>query len=493
MPVEFRMPKLGLTMEEGKIIEWLVDDGDLVESGASVLMVETDKVETEVAAPDAGRLHRVGNAGDRFACGELIGWLLAEGEGAPQRAGAGGATGAPAAAAVANGSAPAGTNGAAGRAASTNGAGSIAPSARLLASPNARRVAAAAGIDVRLVAGTGPGGRIVSEDVEEVVAAGRQPVAPVAAPAVAPAAIRATYAAHTLANLLGVDIGSVAPSTAGGEIDRQDVARYVRALLAGSATASPGVAPAVEGAAGAAAVSGALSPPVAPLLQEPTGIIPLTGMRGTIASRMHASLRDSAQLTMTMDADMGEVVADRARRLAAHTGDRVPGYTDYVVSAAARALRAHPVVNSQVTDRGIALLPRVHVGMAVATAKGLYVPVVRDADTLDLETLSAETGRLAEAARAGSLRLEDLEGATFSVSALGMYGVDVFTPVINPPNAAILGVGRMRDDVAWDDAGNPRRVKRMTLSLTWDHRVFDGAPAAEFCRAIVGLLEAPRR
>lgn len=490
MPVEFRMPKLGLTMEEGKIIEWLVDDGDLVESGASVLMVETDKVETEVAAPDGGRLHRVGNAGDRFACGELIGWLLAEGEGAP--------VGASAAAApspvVANGSAPSAVNGTApGRAAGTNGAGSVGSSGRLLASPNARRVAAAAGIDVRLVAGTGPGGRVVSEDVEELVAAGGQSAAPVSVAAVAPAALRATYAAHTLANLLGVDIGSVAPATAGGEIDRQDVARYVRALLAGSATAAPGSAAPAGGAAGFAPGSGALSPPVAPLLQEPTGIIPLTGMRGTIASRMHASLRDSAQLTMTMDADMGEVVADRAKRLAARTGDRVPGYTDYVVSAAARALRAHPVVNSQVTDRGIALLPRVHVGMAVATAKGLYVPVVQDADTLDLETLSAETGRLAEAARAGSLRLEDLEGATFSVSALGMYGVDVFTPVINPPNAAILGVGRMRDDVAWDDAGNPRRVKRMTLSLTWDHRVFDGAPAAEFCRAIVGLLEAPRR
>jgi pyruvate dehydrogenase E2 component (dihydrolipoamide acetyltransferase) len=189
-----------------------------------------------------------------------------------------------------------------------------------------------------------------------------------------------------------------------------------------------------------------------------------------------------------MDVDMDAVVADRNSRKGSAS---VPGYTDYVIAATARALRAHPRVNSQVTADGIALLPRVNVGMAVALDEGLVVPVVHDADQLSLEEISAQTTRLADAARSGGLKLPDLEGGTFSVTALGSYGVDGFTPVINPPNAAILGVGRLRDDVAWTDDGAIRRVKRLTLSLTWDHRVLDGAPAAEFVRTICRLLDDP--
>lgn len=129
--------------------------------------------------------------------------------------------------------------------------------------------------------------------------------------------------------------------------------------------------------------------------------------------------------------------------------------------------------------------------MAVALDEGLVVPVVPDTDQLGIAELSTHTARLAEAARANKLKLSDLEGGTFSVSTLGMFGVDGFTPVINPPNAAILGVGRLRDDVAWSADGAIRRVKRLTLSLTWDHRALDGAPAAAFCATVVKLLEDP--
>ena len=214
----------------------------------------------------------------------------------------------------------------------------------------------------------------------------------------------------------------------------------------------------------------------------------MTGMRGTIARRMHESLAQMAQLTLFMDADLDAVVADRERRKADGTA---PSYTDYIIAATARALVEHPVVNSQITDEGLALLPHVHVGMAVALDNGLIVPVIRDTTTLDLATLSVESSRLAEAARTGSLALTDLEGGTFSVSTLGMFGVDGFTPVINPPNTAILGVGRLRDDVVLEGDGRPAVVKRLTLSLTWDHRAFDGAPAASFCRSIVDLLGRP--
>ena len=214
-------------------------------------------------------------------------------------------------------------------------------------------------------------------------------------------------------------------------------------------------------------------------------------MRGTIAKRMHASLQEMAQLTLTMDADMAAVLADRVARKVDADGP-VPSITDYVVAAAARALTAHPRMNAQVTESGIAVLPEIHVGLAVAVENGLLVPVVRDAAHRDLVDLAAETSRLAAAARSGSIAPGELDGGTFSVSALGAFGVDVFTPVINPPNAGILGVGRLRDDVVLVD-GVVTTVKRLTLSLTWDHRVVDGVPAAEFCRTIVELLAEPAR
>jgi pyruvate dehydrogenase E2 component (dihydrolipoamide acetyltransferase) len=202
---------------------------------------------------------------------------------------------------------------------------------------------------------------------------------------------------------------------------------------------------------------------------------------------MHASLQEMAQLTLTMDADMTAVLADRDSRKAQGAA---PSITDYIVAASARALVRHPGVNAQVTADGIALLPDVHVGLAVAVDNGLLVPVVRNTPSLSLTELAAETSRVATAARSGTSLPADLEGGTFSVTALGAFGVDAFTPVINPPNAAILGVGRIRDELTL--AGERVvAVKRLTLSLTWDHRVFDGVPAAEFCKTIVDLLATP--
>lgn len=437
MATDFLMPKLGLTMEEGTIVEWLVPDGAEVTAGTAVMTIETDKVETQVEASASGRLHQHGTVGQTYACGAVIGAIAVEGE------------------------APAG-------------------GVRRFVSPNARRVAAQLGVDVRQVRGTGPGGRVVSEDVEEAAARGASAALPAtAAPATAPApatpsatagvSVPATAAARQLAELLGVDLAAVEPDPVDRRVTRESVARHVRARLR-------------EGGEAAAR-----APSVAPLAQTPTEVRPLTGIRGTIAKRMHASLQQMAQLTLTMDAELDAVVADRRQR--AQDGV-APGYTDYVVAAAARALRDHPLVNSQVTEAGIALLPDVHVGVAVALPAGLVVPVVRHADRLDLASLSAETTRLAEAARAGRLSLADLDGGTFSVTALGMFGVDAFTPVINPPNAAILGVGRLRDDVVLVDGAVTAR-KRLTLSLTWDHRVLDGAPAALFVQQIVALLADP--
>ena len=293
----------------------------------------------------------------------------------------------------------------------------------------------------------------------------------------------ATVAARSLADLLGVDLTQVPVDPLEQRITRDGVALYVRQRLQQLAPAAPAApVPAASAAAPAAA-------PLMPLLQEPTSTIRLSGMRGTIAKRMTQSLREMAQLTLAMDADMDAVLADRAERKAAG-GGQVPSITDYVVAAAARALLRHPGVNAQLAEDGIALLPEVHMGLAVAVDGGLLVPVIRDAAHRELADLAAETTRLAAAARNGALGPKDLEGGTFSVSALGAFGVDMFTPVINPPNAGILGVGRLRDDLVLVD-GQVRTTKRLTLSLTWDHRVFDGVPAAEYCRTVVQLLAEP--
>jgi pyruvate dehydrogenase E2 component (dihydrolipoamide acetyltransferase) len=286
----------------------------------------------------------------------------------------------------------------------------------------------------------------------------------------------ATAAGRNLADLLGIDVAVVAPDPIEHRVTRESVALHVRQLLAAAAPT-----PAATTQAPPAVV-----PPAA--TQEPTSTVRLSGMRGTIARRMHDSLTQMAQLTLFMDADLDAVVADRERRKA---DGAPPSYTDYVIAAAARALGDHPLVNSQITADGVALLPTAHVGMAVALDNGLIVPVIHDTVGLDLDQLSAESTRLATAARVGSLDLADLEGGTFSVSTLGGFGVDGFTPVINPPNTAILGVGRLRDDLKLTAKGRAKATKRLTLSLTWDHRAFDGAPAAAFCRSIVELLTDP--
>jgi pyruvate dehydrogenase E2 component (dihydrolipoamide acetyltransferase) len=453
------MPKLGLTMEEATIIEWLVSDGATVESDQPIMLIETDKTETEVGAPGGGRLHQIGSPGETFACGELVGQILADGE-QPSSTRAPAPT-QPLASSRASGAADAGTAAAVASAPPP----AVPASGRLLASPNARRVAAERGVPLHTVRGSGPGGRIVSEDVLATPAARDVPAANGSARVVA------SVAARNLADLLGVDLARVPADPVERRVTRDGVALYVRSLLSATDAPTP-------------------RPTTMPLLQEPSDTVRLAGMRGTIARRMHASLQEMAQLTLTMDADMTAVLADRASRKS--TGSSAPSITDYVVAATARALVLHPRMNAQVTESGIALLPAVHVGLAVAVDNGLLVPVIRDTARRELSDLAAETTRLAASAREGSLSPADLEGGTFSVSALGAYGVDAFTPVINPPNAGILGVGRLRDDVTLEN-GEVATVKRLTLSLTWDHRVVDGVPAAEFCRAIVELLADPTR
>lgn len=484
MAGDFVMPKLGLTMEAGTVVEWLVADGAEVRRGQPVLRIETDKVSSDVEATETGRLRQLAAAGQTYQCGEVIGRFHAASAGADPKT------------AVAPGGGRASPSPPAGSAGADPKAGAAPAGGRVLASPNARRVAAGLGVDLASVTGTGPGGRIVASDVEAAAASAPtapsvpEPVpAPAAAaaealPAPAAAASVATVAARQLADLLGVDIGEVPASSPDLRVTREDVAAHVRRRLAAASApptpSSPASFPAPPPPAPAPPAS------AASLQQPPTKVIPLVGMRRTIARRMHQSLQEMAQLTLTLDADMTGVIEDRRRRQ--ETGGTVPGFTDYVIAAAAAALREHPYANSQITDEGVALLPDVHIGMAVALDAGLIVPVIRHTDQLDIEAVAAATARLAAAARSGKLSPDEVRSGTFTVTAMGMYGVDAFTPVINPPNTAILGAGRVRDSVKWDGA-SPRRTSVLTLSLTWDHRAFDGAPAAQFASAVRDWLE----
>ena len=433
MAVQVLLPKLGLTMEYGLIEEWLVAPGTPVKPGEPLLRLATDKVDVEVEAEGAGLFHPVVEPGTELPPGALIGWLLEAGEDVPGED-------------LPEAEPPA----------------SPTPPARLFASPNARRVARERGIDITRLNGTGPGGRVITADVLDAAVAPPAAAAPptsttTAAPAVASPLVRREAAAA------GVDLDTVVGTGQGGKVLRADV-------RAAAAATPPASAPAPTAAQ----------------------VIPLTGMRGVIASRMHASLHEMAQLTLGTEAVMDAVVALRAQLKVQwrQAGIPVPSITDLVVRAAALALRQHPRLNASVREGAIHLQPEINVGLAVAIDEGLMVPVLRRADQVPLSVLTATSRRLVQAARAGRVALPDLEGGTFTVSTLGSYGIDFFTPVITPGQVAILGVGRLRDSVRWEGT-TPVRTQVLTLSITFDHRAVDGAPAASYLRSVVSHLASP--
>nr|WP_272875478.1 2-oxo acid dehydrogenase subunit E2 [Streptomyces caniscabiei] len=477
------MPKIGLTMQEGTIDEWLVPTGTAVAEGDALLRLATDKVDVDVEAEAGGLFHPVVPAGATVPAGALIGWLLAEGEqppdpgGTPMPGGAGAGDTAEATAAAVSGSS--GT-----AAPSRNGQpAALGPGDRLLASPNARRVASGAGVDLTAVRGTGPGGRIVSEDVEEflaaVAAAAPAPAVAQKSPAVLsadpvlPSVLPVSPLVRRLAKERGIELSEVNGTGPGGRIRRSDL---------------DVLGPALEPAPARRSVAPRHTAP------RPGDVLPLTGMRGTIARRMHASLQEMAQLTHGYEVRMDAVVTlrDRLKEEWADSGLPVPGLNDFLLKAAALALREHPLLNATVREDGVHLLDDIHLGFAVAVPGGLMVPVIEDAGALPLPEIARRSRALAEAAREGRISPAQLEGATFTVTSLGGYGVDFFTPVINPGNVAILGVGRLRDGVEWSD-DRPLRTRVLTLSLTFDHRAVDGAPAAEYLRTVAELLSKPLR
>ena len=271
--------------------------------------------------------------------------------------------------------------------------------------------------------------------------------------------IAASPVARKLASELGIDLSTVTGTGPRGRITKEDV------------QAAHDAASETEMGAGT----------------------PLRGIRRTIAERMHTSLRDSAQLTMEMEVAMDDAVQLRRDLVAQWERDGVRvTYTDLVLAAATKALCRHPAMNAALENNAITCFEAVHIGLAVALEEGLIVPVIKDAQSKSLKEIAGESAELARRARDGGLTLDEVEGGTFTVTSLGMFGVDTFTPILNPPQAGILGVGRLYDGIRWQGDA-PVRAARMRLSLTWDHRVLDGAPAAQFLATVRDFLESPNR
>jgi pyruvate dehydrogenase E2 component (dihydrolipoamide acetyltransferase) len=457
MAVDIVMPRLGWGGNEASLVEWSKKDGDTVEAGDIVCLVEGDKVVTEVESIDSGILRIAPSCpplGTTVPVGTILGYLLAPGERAPFEAdssvpervpgsiqAAPAADAAPATPAAAVSLALANAHGGADALSTSRG--------ELTISPRARRTAQELGVDWTTIQGSGRSGRIVERDVREA-----------AVPQ--PAAARITPLARRVARDAGVDVDELALERPGGRITRADV----------------------ESAAGAP-IPAKLEPPV------PT----VGGVRRLIAERLTTSMRTVAPVTLVTDADATELVQLRQKvNVDAGASGEVPiTYNDLLARLVAIALTEHPQLNASLAGDAIVQHATANIGIAVDTERGLLVPVVRDVAAKSLRRIADESSALIQAARSGRISAGDLHGGTFTITNLGMYDIDAFTPIINLPECAILGVGRiMARPVVVDEAsGAIAARKMMALSLTFDHRLVDGAPAARFLQRVRQFVERP--
>jgi pyruvate dehydrogenase E2 component (dihydrolipoamide acetyltransferase) len=448
-----------MTMTEGMVSEWFIADGAKVKKGEMLYSLETEKVNLDVDAEMDGYVKHTAEAGVMLAPGDVVGYIFADDEPIPADF-AGVAS--PAAAPVVE--APKAAAPATAVSATPEPVAVVSGDGRLKSSPAARRLASEIGVAIAGLTGSGPGGRIVEADVRQAslqsgASTGSEHQENVETK------VNASPLARRLAAERGIDLSQIKGSGPQGRIVQGDLDQ----------------APLTSGRA-------------APVQAGPTAgsTVPVRGMRKTIAQRMHQSLQTSAQLSMDMTAQMDDAVRLRGQLIKEWDGEARPTYTDLVIKAVAKALGQHPMMNSRFDDTEITLLREIHMGRAVSVPEGLLVPVIRNVHELNLKQIAQESARLAAAARAGTLGLDDYAGGTFTISALGMFGVNSFTPIINQPQTGILGVNQLFDGLTWDE-DKPIKTKQMNLSLTWDHRAVDGAPAAEFLASVVEFLSEPYR
>ena len=381
MPIEVYLPQWGMGLQDGVVSQWFKKEGDYVKKGEALAEIDEAKVTDVLPAPEEGYLIKILiPEGQKVKVRTTLCLLGTQAELLAKESEAG------------QGESPKGSTQTAAISQPTATISEKDNASRIQATPVARRIAKENEIDLSLVPGSGPGGRITEEDVRNYIA----------------------------------------------------------------------------------------------LATRPAEDIPLEGLRGMVAEHMLDSLRKSAQVTLGTEVDVTELV--NLREKLKQQFDVT--YTDLIVKAVALTLRDYPRMNAWVDEKNIRVQLQIHIGIAVALDEGLIVPVIRDADKKSLADIARESRSLAERARSGSLKPEEVIGSTFTITNLGAYGVDFFTPVINLPEVAILGVGRIverpvqvENSLAWH--------QKMVLSLTFDHRAVDGAPAAEFLKAVSEKLTDP--
>ena len=419
------MPKLGLTMTEGTIQEWLKSEGDHIRQGDPVVEIETDKSTASVEAPGEGTLWGIQfpEVGTAVEVGTPIAYLLAEGEQPPT-----GLSPVGPAAQVPSDSVPATITVSAPAAAATD----------VKSSPAARALAKQLGLDLKSI----------SPDAKGVIHLAQVE----AAKAALTAEPKATPLARELAREQGIDLRSLS-APEGGRI-------Y------------------------AAQVSAAAAPAQTAVVQAADEEIPFQGIRKTVAKRMAQSKREVPHFYLSLRADM-----TRAKALMARQKEKVSLH-DLLIRVLAQALGEHPEVNVHVYEDRIVRKREISIGVAVATDKGLIVPVVRDVAGKSLTAIAHESRELVRKARDGSLTPDEYQGGTFTISNLGMYGIETFAAIINQPEAALLAVGRMVDELFLEE-GEVKTRPMLTLTASYDHRAIDGVDGAKFLSRLKELLEDP--
>jgi len=443
MPINITMPRLSDTMEQGTVVKWHVSTGDSVSPGDVIADIETDKATMELEAFDEGTVAALAiEEGQTINVGETIVILAEEGEDAEEAAkslsSSSGSSKSESTATSESGSDTSAPSSAGGSTAVAEPPQSSSESTdRVFASPLARKIAEEHNIDLGSLSGSGPSGRIVKKDVEA-------------------------------------------------------------ALNNGAASAAP-AAPSAS-ASSAASAPAPMMPPVGATLESRN--VALNNMRSTIAKRLVESKTTIPHYQVTVSARMDALLALREELNEQLSTQGVKlSVNDFLVRACAIAMHEHPFINSSWNPQGpsIDLHGHVNVGVAVALPEekggGLVVATINNADQIGLRQISAETKRLAKKARDKGLSPQELSGSTFTISNLGMFGVDHFTAIVNPPNAAILAVGRSIEKpfVEYDDDGTPELVigHEMSMTISSDHRIIDGAMAAAYLNTVKKLLESP--
>ncbi len=451
MAVELRMLQMDQTMTKGKIGKWLVSEGDTVTEGQPLLEIETDKVVHEQESPADGVIAQlVAAEGSEVPVNAVLAIIAAPGEVVARIE-------MEEAVQIETPAVPE----------ASPETASLPPQVsqktqadRRKASPAARQLAEKLSIELEDVTASGPGNRILESDVQRYIEL-QEPFFSEST------RLKASPLARRLAKEHGLKLSEIIGSGPDGRIVRDDVLR----------------------AKDAAVEAPVLPQPTVPT--EPARVIPMRGMREIIAERMTMSLQTNANVTLHTEVDATEFVELRSllnQKL--QDGDITLTYTELLVKVVASALREHPRLNATLTDDGIQLLTEINIGVAVAVEDGLLVPVIPNADRQRLSEISQQIKTFVEKSRNNQLTPSELQGGTFTITNLGNFGVDAFTPIINPPECAILGIGRiLKKPVVHNDEIAIRSM--LTLSLTFDHRIVDGAPAAQFLQTVSEAIQHP--